>query len=132
MKLRPSFDIALAGLNTATSSKGKRRWPERKIEDMDLIETLECLIGRAKHKPGQWYESDCQSGAISSLSETKKQEPGIVGEVKALFIATGIFARDFESPHDVRLAVAAINALPELLALAKDGLKYRADKSAKD
>ncbi|WP_156173981.1 hypothetical protein [Cupriavidus basilensis] len=93
----------------------------------DLIARLKELMDRADHRPGQWHCCKEENGRICVLPEhLHSPEPRTFMEsVRAIGAVHDGIAREF-SGRDMALVVAAINTLPELLALAEDGQKYRA------
>lgn len=100
------------------------------FEKLLLLEDLNRLISKAKHKPGAWFESTDHQGLIVSLSpeeqrvQAAQRPPGLRGILKGFMQDSGIIGESNQL-EDAHLAIAAVNALPELLALAEDGLALR-------
>jgi hypothetical protein len=90
---------------------------------MELLDRLNLHIEMADHKPGQWFVCKIEGCAVCGCAEHKKRS--LLG---GLLSPHDFIGREFQR-NDLRLAVEAVNALPELLALAQDGLKYRAQAS---
>ena len=90
-----------------------------------LAQSLNCAIERAQHKPGQWAETAQSMGGICCAGEPfqigkpwAKEEPWA----------------HFSFKRDSLLAVAAVNALPQLMALIaeNEALKGPHDWLAED
>jgi hypothetical protein len=81
-----------------------------------LVEALNLAVEQAEHKPGEWAGTGQSMGGICSPSE-----PFQIGQP---FVQEAPWAH-FSYKRDSWLAVAAVNALPQLLALVAENEKLR-------
>ena len=87
-----------------------------------VIGTLCHLLEHADTKPGEWHHCQHENGhAICKMPEHEHQAESW----RTIFKAHPFLCHDMP-PRDAALAAAAVNALPELIDLARDGLQYRA------
>lgn len=80
-----------------------------------LVEALNLAIEQAEHKPGEWANTGQSMGGICSPGAFKIGQP---------FVQEKLWA-NFSYKRDAWLAVAAVNALPQLLALVAENEKLR-------
>ncbi|MGF6440202.1 hypothetical protein [Paraburkholderia youngii] len=91
-------------------------------ELVGVIENLCHLIEWADTKPGGWNQCRHENGhAICKVPEHEHKAESW----RNLFGTHDFMCHDMHQ-RNVALAVAAVNALPQLIETARDGLKYRA------
>lgn len=87
-----------------------------------VIESLRHLVERADTKPGEWRHCQHENGhAICKMPEHEHK-----AESWRTFFKPHPFMCHDMHPGDAALAAAAVNALPDLIQLGRDGLQYRA------